>query len=287
MGWLTFDAVPPSEIPSQTTPVGIGQFRDPFGDEWKVNPPELTANSLKYCKKIFDQEIADRKAKAALRAQQKNAQKKADKPVTPADKKVKIQKTVNKNTVSHEKVLQMPDTLRARLTPSVKRIKSFARCLILTVRGRIAIAASLVGIILLFIFSRRLLCGAKKVFDNLRMWHCLSHLYDDSLSPEDKIRLLYRALRLLLQSAGMRRQNNQELLDYSRDCGKLFKARYLAKHPASPDAIQKEQLFSANIHRIFTSYYAVEYGSQSVSSQELALLKQLFRELALLLHPLL
>ena len=119
------------------------------------------------------------------------------------------------------------------------------------------------------------------------MWHCLSHLYDDSLSPESKVRLLYRALRLLLQSAGMRRNHNQELLDYARDCGKLFKSRYLAKHPASPDAVQKEQLFSANIHRIFTSYYAVEYGRQSISSQELALLMQLFRELALLLHPLL
>ena len=288
MGWLTFDAVPPSEIPSQTTPVGIGQFRDPFGDEWKVNPPELTANALKYCKKIFDQDMAERKAREALRAQQKNAKKKAEKPVVPAGKKVKIQKTAKKtDSSSAEKVQQLPDTLRARITPSVKRIKSFARCLILTVQGRIAIAASLVGIILLFIFSRRLLCGAKKVFDNLRMWHCLSHLYDDGLSPEEKIRLIYRALRLLLQSAGMRRNHNQELLDYARDCGKLFKSRYLAKHPASPDAVQKEQLFSANIHRIFSSYYAVEYGRQSISSQELALLMQLFRELALLLHPLL
>lgn len=44
MGWLTFDATPPGEIVSRTTPIGIGSLKDPFGDEWQVNPPELASN---------------------------------------------------------------------------------------------------------------------------------------------------------------------------------------------------------------------------------------------------
>ena len=41
-GWLTVDATPPGAVQSRTTPLGIGQLRDPFGDEWRVTPPELT-----------------------------------------------------------------------------------------------------------------------------------------------------------------------------------------------------------------------------------------------------
>ncbi len=48
MGWLTFDATPPSAVPSRTTPFGIGSFRDPFGDSWRVTPPEITKEAQKY-----------------------------------------------------------------------------------------------------------------------------------------------------------------------------------------------------------------------------------------------
>lgn len=41
IGWLTFDATPPGRIISKTYPIGIGALKDPFGNEWKVSPPEL------------------------------------------------------------------------------------------------------------------------------------------------------------------------------------------------------------------------------------------------------
>jgi Transglutaminase-like superfamily len=42
MGWLTFDAAPPGAVESRTTPLTFASLRDPFGDSWRVRPPELT-----------------------------------------------------------------------------------------------------------------------------------------------------------------------------------------------------------------------------------------------------
>lgn len=51
-GWLTFDATPPSSIVSETYPPGLGKMRDPFGEEWRIRPPELTDNTLEYIQKL-------------------------------------------------------------------------------------------------------------------------------------------------------------------------------------------------------------------------------------------
>ena len=50
LGWLTMDATPPSAVPSRTLPIGIGQFRDPFDDEWRITPPELTEKAQNFLK---------------------------------------------------------------------------------------------------------------------------------------------------------------------------------------------------------------------------------------------
>lgn len=50
MGWLTFDASPPGNVTSRTTPFGLGLLRDPFGDEWRISPPELTEHTQKVIK---------------------------------------------------------------------------------------------------------------------------------------------------------------------------------------------------------------------------------------------
>ena len=47
-GWLTFDATPPGEVISRATPMIIGSLEDPFGDEWKITPPEITKNTRDY-----------------------------------------------------------------------------------------------------------------------------------------------------------------------------------------------------------------------------------------------
>ena len=50
LGWLTMDATPPSELQSRTLPAGLGQLRDPFNDEWKITPPELTEKTQQFLK---------------------------------------------------------------------------------------------------------------------------------------------------------------------------------------------------------------------------------------------
>ena len=50
IGWLTMDATPPQNIRSETRPIGIGALRDPFGDEWKITPPEITEQTLQFIK---------------------------------------------------------------------------------------------------------------------------------------------------------------------------------------------------------------------------------------------
>ncbi len=61
MGWLTIDATPPGSIESRTTPFGIGSMRDPFGDSWRVTPPEITPETISYIRnKHYEKLEADR-----------------------------------------------------------------------------------------------------------------------------------------------------------------------------------------------------------------------------------
>jgi transglutaminase-like putative cysteine protease len=63
MGWLTIDATPPGNIESRTTPFGIGSMRDPFGDSWRVTPPEITSETINYIRnKHYEKLEADRKS---------------------------------------------------------------------------------------------------------------------------------------------------------------------------------------------------------------------------------
>ena len=103
----------------------------------------------------------------------------------------------------------------------------------------------------------------------MRMKYCLAKLSKETLPAEDKVRLLYRALRLRLLTAGMERSHNQELLSYAETAGTVFKKKYLKKYPDARDAEEKRQHFSGNIHYIFTVYYAVEYGNCTVTEKQL------------------
>jgi len=63
MGWLTMDATPPGSIESRTTPFGIGSMRDPFGDSWRVTPPEITSETISYIRnKHYEKLEAERQA---------------------------------------------------------------------------------------------------------------------------------------------------------------------------------------------------------------------------------
>ena len=65
-GWLTFDATPPTSIISETSPPGLGKMRDPFGDEWKIRPPELTDNALNFMERMKMLEERQKKGETGM-----------------------------------------------------------------------------------------------------------------------------------------------------------------------------------------------------------------------------
>ncbi len=54
-GWLTFDATPPASLQSGSSPTLVGRIYDPFGDEWKITPPEITAKTQETLKTLQQQ----------------------------------------------------------------------------------------------------------------------------------------------------------------------------------------------------------------------------------------
>ncbi len=281
IGWLTFDAVPPSEIPSQTTPIGIGQFRDPFGDEWKVMPPELTPQSLEFAKKLHEKEIAERKArqlerqkKQALQKSQGGKNKKVLK-VHPKGKKTQKIKKI-KSTRAGEYV-------RNTLAGCRESLQNFLNYLLLTSRGRILGGCLSATLALLIIFHRKLYRRMKKMFYRLKQKNLLRKLENDkSLSTDQKLLLLYRAVRLLLLTADIERKNNQELLAYAESAGDIFRKKYLKKHPDSLDYEEKSQIFSKAVYAIFSLYYALEYGHCTTNENQYKICRQFFSDLDVL-----
>ena len=65
-GWLTFDATPPTAVISETSPPGLGKMRDPFGDEWKIRPPELTDNALDFMERMKMLEERQKKGETGM-----------------------------------------------------------------------------------------------------------------------------------------------------------------------------------------------------------------------------
>jgi hypothetical protein len=285
IGWLTFDATPPSEIPSDTTPLGIGHFRDPFGDEWRITPPELTANTLKFMKKIFDNETA---AQKALQKRKKAVLPKEKTAVSPIRKKVNVRPGVKApKLVSKPKRTDIAMYIQTKFSDLQESLKKAVMYILLTSGGRVAAGVVIAGGVLFFLFYRRVFHWGKKFWYRFRL--CLSvRAYRKSNHIEEKLYLLYRMTRQLLQSADLPRTNNQELLFYAETAGSVFKQRYIKSNPDSEDFEEQSKIFIGLLHDLFASYYALEYGKCRISEEELTLRAQDFARLNLLLrraHP--
>lgn len=250
-GWLTFDATPPSAVPSETTPVGIGRFRDPFGDEWRITPPELTSSTLDFIGKRL---VALRRREN----QQFSALEKALVKVAEAEEKLRKDAEEQAKNKSPNQLDRNADSggkpspaavLRAylselltRYTPPVKRTLFWMGAH----WWQLVIAAFLLaGFAWL----------ARVVFRVLRRWwrrrRRLRLLTQAQLSCDDdparSIRAGYTAMRLALEEAGFPRPPRMELLGYAATlpaengwrrvaelvCRAFYEAEYAGKPPAS------------------------------------------------------
>ena len=255
-GWLTFDATPPSAIVSETTPPGFGKMRDPFGDEWRIRPPELTDNTLDYIqraklqaerkkmgesetgKALNDIAAAGEKLREEL---QKEHRKQADRLKDPA---LQGKKPLINLTAIRQKAAELLVFLQRKLVDfALFAVSSWTR--LLTVTG-----VALLGLSLL-LWAVQLV---KRLWRKARFL-LLRHRAEQTDRPGRAILNGCHAALLLLELHRMPRENNQELMAYARSL----------RRDLAPEA-----------EAIFGIFYRAEYRSGDASGAEA---EALFRHL--------
>lgn len=233
-GWLTLDATPPQSLVSRTTPAGIGTLRDPFGDEWKMTPPELTEKTQTYAKELYRERMKEKTVELTKVEEilSKTLLKEED------SKKEKAKKPLPKKGLAgrlNEFLKESNQNLREFLNRSLE-FAGEKGGLILVLLLPVLSLLLLVRILIVSLRQRLLLKKAKQ---------CFVRASDRTLTPEQRVRALYWGTRLLLNRANLPRRHNQELLEYA---GSL----------ASVDP-----LLARNTEALFECFYQIEYGGCS------------------------
>lgn len=233
-GWLTLDATPPQSLVSRTTPAGIGTLRDPFEDEWKMTPPELTEKTQTYAKELYRERMKEKTVELTKVEEilSKTLLKEED------SKKEKAKKPLPKKGLAgrlNEFLKESNQNLREFLNRSLE-FAGEKGGLILVLLLPVLSLILLVRILIVSLRQRLLLKKAKQ---------CFVRASDRSLTPEQRVRALYWGTRLLLNRANLPRRHNQELLEYA---GSL----------ASVDP-----LLARNTAALFECFYQIEYGGCS------------------------
>lgn len=233
-GWLTLDATPPQSLVSRTTPAGIGTLRDPFGDEWKMTPPELTEKTQTYAKELYRERMKEKSVELTKVEEilSKTLLKDED------SKKEKAKKPLPKKGFAgrlNEFLKESNQNLREFLNRSLEFAGEKGGLILVLLLPALSLLL-LVRILIVALRQRILLKKAKQ---------CFVRASDRTLTPEQRVRALYWGTRLLLNRANLPRRHNQELLEYA---GSL----------ASVDP-----LLARNTAALFECFYQIEYGGYS------------------------
>lgn len=218
-GWLTFDATPPGNIISRTTPLGIGTLKDPFGDEWRINPPELAS---KVQKNAISLEFNDRKT-ALEQLKAENIQK----------------------SQLHQFLMQIPSDGQ-ELQDSFKQVKqqvagkssflakcyasfkanftAFINSIVATMQGIAMFFCGLNGCIFIliivlsypgFLLIRKIILGIRNFIKRKKCEEMFDNAVESlSSAPDLCIELCYFATRNLLEISGYGNKQKLELFDY-------------------------------------------------------------------------
>ena len=239
-GWLTFDATPPSAIVSETYPPGLGKMRDPFGDEWKIRPPELTDSALEYMQRIrinaerkkkgesnVDQTLGDIAAAGdKLREKLSKEEKKVAQAPPPKAVKGKIDLAHLRKKIK-EKFHQLQSSL---IDLALYVVSSWTRLLAATGLLFLGVLAATGTLVLL-----------KRALKEVRFL-ILCRRSRDLSDPIRSIRNSCRGALALLNLKGFHRKGNEELLAYasklrpdlSEEATTLFKLFYRAEYRSQP-----------------------------------------------------
>lgn len=241
-GWLTFDATPPSNLRLKTLPAAIGQFRDPFGDEWKVLVPELTEHNLK----LLNEKLA-KIAKSQVPTEPSKAQEALNKV---AEKKEQIQEKIQKiynDAENQKKIKKIKSTNYFAYFSS--KIKECFGTIIFNIKSILPPIHLLLVPIIILIFIKPIIQGCYKV-------KCLVLVLPTILKIKKAIKqenynlaviLCYKAACLSLAVKNIPIQSFETALEYSTrlkplvpKLKKLARYYYLAKYSK-----QKITLFTA------------------------------------------
>ena len=233
-GWLTLDATPPQSLVSRTTPAGIGTLRDPFGDEWKMTPPELTEKTQTYAKELYRERMKEKTVELTKVEEilSKTLLKEED------SKKEKAKKPLPKKGLAgrlNEFLKESNQNLREFLNRSLEFAGEKGGLILVLLLPALSLLL-LVRILIVALRQRILLKKAKQ---------CFVRASDRSLTPEQRVRALYWGTRLLLNRANLPRRHNQELLEYAGSLASL------------------DPLLARNTAALFECFYQIEYGGCS------------------------
>ena len=237
IGWLTFDATPPQHVRSETRPAGFGTMRDPFGDEWRITPPEMTEHTLEHIRSDIIREARKSEDVSAL----ENAL------IKTAVAQEEIQKNIKKTYVQAKKHLDRKNRegFLFRLEKQLSMLHGKITELLLKIRHSwIVILMFLIIILTSGSICRRAAKIASNHWKRKKMEQFIAGAEQEKQSnPVQAVRSVYFALRLALELAGLNRRRNMELLDYANSLE------------------GKDHELAARTAEVFLLFYKVEYGS--------------------------
>ncbi|MFA7231280.1 MAG: transglutaminase domain-containing protein, partial [Victivallaceae bacterium] len=218
MGWLTFDATPPGNIVSKTTPFGIGSLRDPFGDSWRVMPPELTPETLELVRKgHFDQMERDKNGTKYTTTEKLLMEA----SLTPERAKDILKDWLdralpNVKGAGFEKLttlyLQIKDGLKKMFANIIAHFQNAINSVTRNWKFFLPLLAIIIAVFMEINIIRAYL-QKKRSLKNCRQRYLEAKKAID-YNPAETVRLCYLTVRQLLTLADFPRRHNQELLAY-------------------------------------------------------------------------
>lgn len=240
IGWLTIDATPPSALTTEIIPAGIGQLRDPFGDEWRIIPPELTDQTQEFLRKDLVEKSMKQNSENKFDLAMIEIVKKQEQIQTKANEK--YESAVKKIKKSREEgVLKKLESAWDRTSRAIRQtfrdLYDFLYSFWLPALVLILLGAILIHMLVMWLIRRRFRNRIRRMF---RLAEEAEKLQQDQ--PRQAVLNVYEAFRIYLDLSGIDR-SAAELLDF---------ADRLAE-------ISRELSESARV--IFLLFYKAEYSS--------------------------
>ncbi len=256
-GWLTMDATPPGAIQSRTTPPGIGQLRDPFGDEWRVTPPELTSHTLDtlqnlYLKQLRQEGEVSRAAEMMMQVAKMEE-----------DLRNKVKETYRKMAPKGQKAMTTrsakppPGSPAARLAKLMEPGRKAVQAAAILLRNHWLESACAATVLMAVVLMVRI--AVRQNRQNRLRRRMREALAGAAASLRrgafrDSVDSSYRAARYLLLLAGAPPRGGRELLDYAMTLEEFL--------PGAAELLKP----------VFLAFYQSEYGARERISRRSALL---------------